>query len=132
MGFKKYILKQFKKHPLRSGIATIVLLQSVPVVGLWEATFVPETGYWNPVKQVKYESLYHQFINFADRDNDGCIDFAEQVDAWKRMGQKGPFFRSKGPSQFSSPTIEGLEKAVNSYKQDEYFDCYKQDEYSDY
>ena len=137
MGFKKYLAEQFGKHPMRSALVAVTIIGSALVGGIWEATFVPATGYWNPTKQIEYlnsetektrkeqeefnnrfNSLYSQFTELADRDNNGYIDFAEQVDAWKRMGQEEPFFESRGTSQFSNPTIEGLEKAIDSYKKE--------------
>lgn len=137
MGFKKYLAEQFGKHSMMRAIVVETLKASALVGGMWAITFVPATGYWNPAKQIEYlnseaektrkeqeefnnrfNSLYSQFTEFADRDDNDYIDFSEQVDAWKRMGQEGPFFESRGASQFVNPTIEGLEKAVHSYKQE--------------
>jgi hypothetical protein len=137
MGFKKYIAEQLERHPIRSALVAGTIIGTTLAGATWEVFFVPATGYWNPAKQIEYlnseaertrkeqeefnnkfNSLYSQFTELADRDDNGYIDFAEQVDAWKRRGQEGPFFESRGASQFANPTIEGLEKAIDSYKQE--------------
>jgi len=123
------IEEQFNKHPMRT--ITLSMLTAFAIyTGVWEAYLVPKTGYWTFKKQEEYlknrnekakkeyDELHKEFLLNVDRDQNGYIDFAEQVDAWRRMGDEGPFFESKGALQFSDPTLEDLEKAVKSYKKE--------------
>ena len=133
MGSIIYFLNPTKKHPLRNTMVGTIIGSAVLIGGIWEAALVRETGYWNPARQIEYKNieyekakkredrfneLHKEFLSHADRDKNGYIDFAEQVDAWRRMGYEGPFFESKGASQFPNPTLERLEKAVENYKRD--------------
>ena len=92
--------------PLIIGIAAIAYIINSPMG--------PKPG----KNEAYYNELYNEFVKLADKDGNGYIDFTEQVDAWERAGYEGPFFESRGASQFPTPALEGLEKAVESYKQE--------------
>jgi hypothetical protein len=104
MRFKEYIIEQFEKHPFRNALVTGIIIGGTLLGAIWETVFVSATGYWNPARQteylnakiekskqkkIKFNQLYDEFVRFADKDDNGYIDFAEQVDVWKRMGEEG-------------------------------------------
>ena len=68
-------------------------------------------------KSEEYNESYNEFINHADQDNNRYISIQEQTEAWKKLGFEGPFYESKGKSQFPKPDLSQLEKAIESYNQ---------------
>lgn len=108
---------------------------------VYEGAHFYMTGTLNPVKNIKhdiahfqeagvaqieqerkFDEAYSMVLYCADRDHNHLIDFAEQADAWRRMGFRGPFYRpfleSAGASQFPTPTLGQLEEAIERYKRE--------------
>ncbi|MBS3158194.1 hypothetical protein J4206_02815 [Candidatus Woesearchaeota archaeon] len=83
-----------------------------------------QQGTWNPIKGIqsanKYRSLYNEaeIRAAAITKPNNILDFDERVDLWNRMGYTQTFDKTKEDGtfrQFPHPTLENLERALQSY-----------------
>ena len=130
----------YEKHPKTARLS--IIMGAATIVGIAVTVFSYGIRYtsthswnWNEQtkiineqnieyndKQMQFNQLYATFLEYADVDKKGGISFAEQADAWEKLGYKGPFFESKERdiySQFPRVTIKDiprLEKAIQIYE----------------
>lgn len=113
---KKFLEYQCDHHPKRAAaVVGLVLL-----VGLWEMVGLSVTGYWSPVKQLKYspsreqyvssKEAYKHVLDLYDKDGNNYLDSQEQTEALRQMYMDR---RHKQPNDLWNQVSNGVEDSQN-------------------